>query len=171
MGSVEVGYTYGLYGTPTTMELAARICQLEGGYRTLITPGGQSAISLINFAFLELGDHILLPHSVYGPNRKFANEVLRRFGIEVSYYDPLLGRELASLIKQNTRLVWCESPGSITMEVQDVSAIADAAHANGTLVVPDNTWSAGVYFDAFAHGWTSRCRQLRNTLPDIAIYC
>jgi len=148
----EVGYTYGLYGTPTTMELAARICELEGGYRTLITPGGQSAISLINLAFLNSGDHILLPRSVYGPNRKFANDVLCRFGVEVSYYDPLLGHKLASLIKQNTRLVWCESPGSITMEVQDVPAICDVAHAHGTLVVLDNTWSAGVYFDAFAHG-------------------
>jgi cystathionine beta-lyase len=148
----EAGYTYGLYGTPTTLELAARICELEGGYRTLITPGGQSAISLINFAFLKSGDHILLPQSVYGPNRKFANHVLRRFGVGVNYYDPLLAGEIAPLIKENTRLVWCESPGSITMEVQDVPAISEAAHAAGAMVVLDNTWSAGVYFDAFAHG-------------------
>jgi cystathionine beta-lyase len=148
----EAGYTYGLYGTPTTLELAARICELESGYRTLIAPGGQSAISLINLAFLKPGDHILLPQSVYGPNRKFANSVLRRYGVEVGYYDPLLGREIKSLLKQNTRLVWCESPGSITMEVQDVPAIAEAVHEYGALVVLDNTWSAGVYFDAFAHG-------------------
>ena len=148
----EAGYTYGLYGTPTTLELAARICDLEGGYRTLITPGGQSAISLINFAFLKSGDHVLLPRSVYGPNRKFANDVLRRFGVDVNYYDPLLGRQIAPLIKENTRLVWCESPGSLTMEVQDVPAISEAAHAAGAMVVLDNTWSAGVYFDAFAHG-------------------
>ncbi|MBV8897789.1 MAG: cystathionine beta-lyase [Acidobacteriaceae bacterium] len=148
----HAGYTYGLHGTPTTLELAGRICELEGGYRTLITPGGQSAISLIDFAFLRSGDHILVPQSIYGPNRKFANDILRRFGIEVGYYDPLLGREIASSIKPNTRLVWCESPGSISMEVQDVPAIAEAAHANGTLVVLDNTWSAGVFFDAFAHG-------------------
>jgi cysteine-S-conjugate beta-lyase len=148
----EVGYTYGLYGTPTTLELAGRICQLEGGYRTLITPGGQSAISLINLAFLQSHDHILVPQSIYGPNRKFVDDVLRRFGIEVNYYDPLLGYEIASLIRPNTRLIWCESPGSISMEVQDVPAIAEAAHAHGALVVLDNTWSAGVYFDAFVHG-------------------
>ena len=148
----ESGYTYGLYGTPTTLELAARMCELEGGYRTVLTPGGQSAISLINFAFLESGDHILVANSIYGPNREFADGVLRRFGVEVSYYDPLLGREIISLIKPNTRLVWCESPGSITMEVQDVPGIAEAAHERGAQVVLDNTWSAGVYFDAFAHG-------------------
>jgi cystathionine beta-lyase len=148
----EAGYTYGLYGTPTTLELAARICELEGGYRTLITPGGQSAISLINFALLASGDHVLLPQSIYGPNRMFANNVLRRFGVEVTYYDPLLGDAIASLIQPNTRLVWCESPGSISMEVQDIPAIAAAAHARGVSVALDNTWSAGVYFDAFAHG-------------------
>ncbi len=86
------------------------------------------------------------------PNRNFAGDVLRRFGVEVGYYDPLLGHGIASLIQRNTRLVWCETPGSVTMEVQDVPAIADATHAHGALLVLDNTWSAGVYFDAFAHG-------------------
>src|SRR5438874_11368950 len=76
----EVGYTYGLHGTPTTLELAARMAELEGGFRTIITPGGQSAISLINFSLLRAGDQVLVPESVYGPNRKFANDVLRRFG-------------------------------------------------------------------------------------------
>ena len=148
----EAGYTYGLYGTPTTLELAARICELEEGCRTLITPGGQSAISLIQLSFLKAGDHVLIPESVYGPNRAFANRVLRRFGVEVSYYQPLIGGEIESVILPSTRLVWCESPGSITMEVQDVPAIAAVAHAHGALVVLDNTWSAGVMFDAFAHG-------------------
>ncbi len=148
----EVGYTYGLYGTPTVLELAARVCELEGGYRTLITPGGQSAISLIDLAFLKAGDHILIPESVYGPNRSLAHRALRKFGVEVSFYDPLVGAGIESLIRSNTRLIWCESPGSITMEVQDVPAIAAAAHAHGALIVLDNTWSAGVLFDAFAHG-------------------
>ncbi len=125
---------------------------MEGGYRTVITPGGQSAISLINFAFLKSGDHILIPHSIYGPNRDFASDVLCRFGIEIDYYDPLLGARISSLIKSNTRLIWCESPGSVTLEVQDVPAIAHAAHASGVMVVLDNTWSAGIYFDAFSHG-------------------
>jgi cystathionine beta-lyase len=111
----EVGYTYGLYGTPTTLELGARICELEKGFRTFITPGGQGAIALINLSFLKAGDHILVPESVYTPNRKFAVEVLRRFGVEVSFYPPTIGGAIESLFRNNTRLVWCESPGSITM--------------------------------------------------------
>jgi cystathionine beta-lyase len=148
----EVGYTYGLYGTPTTLELAARVCELENGFRTIITPGGQSAISLIHLALLKAGDHVLLPESIYGPNRMFSNHVLRRFGVEVSYYPPGAGAGISAEFKGNTRLVWCESPGSITMEVQDVPAIVAAAHQHGALVVTDNTWAAGIYFDAFAHG-------------------
>lgn len=148
----EVGYTYGLYGTPTTLELAARICELEGGFRTLITPGGQCAITLINLTFLKAGDHVLIPESVYTPSRKFAANILRRFGVEVGFYAPEAGAEIQTLFRENTRMVWCESPGSITMEVQDVPAIAEAADRAGAMVVMDNTWSAGVYFDAFAHG-------------------
>ena len=147
-----VGYTYGLYGTPTTLELAARICELEKGYRTFITPGGQCAIAMIDFAFLKAGDHVLIPESVYTPNRKFTVELLRRFGVEVSVYPPTRGGQIGTHLRKNTRLVWCESPGSITMEVQDVPAITEVAHAQGALVVLDNTWSAGIYFDALAHG-------------------
>ena len=150
----EVGYTYGLYGTPTVLELAARVCELEGGSRTLLTPGGQAAISLINLSFLKAGDHVLVPESVYTPNRKFAVGVLRKFGVEVSFYPALItqGREIEAHFRKNTRLVWCESPGSITMEVQDVPGIAATAHRIGAIVVLDNTWSAGILFDAFAHG-------------------
>lgn len=145
-----VGYTYGLYGTPTALELAGRICELEKGFRTFLTPGGQCAISLVNFAFLKAGDHILVPHSIYGPNRHFANQVLRRFGVEATFYSP--NAAIEPLLRENTRLVWCESPGSVTMEVQDVPAIVAAAHRAGVLVVLDNTWAAGIYFDAFVHG-------------------
>jgi len=149
----EVGYTYGLYGTPTALELAGRICELEHGYRTLLTPGGQAAISLINLSFVNAGDHVLLPESVYTPNRKFAVHVLRRFGVEVGFYPPIIEPgKLSSLFRENTKLIWCESPGSITMEVQDIPAIAEVAHAKGALVVLDNTWAAGILFDAFAHG-------------------
>ncbi len=148
----EVGYTYGLYGTPTTLELAGKICELEKGYRTIITPGGQGAISLISLAFLKSGDHILIPESVYTPSRKLAYHVLRRFGVEAGFYPPEVGARMKDLLRENTRLVWCESPGSITMEVQDVPAIAEAVHSRGALIAMDNTWSAGVYFDAFAHG-------------------
>jgi cysteine-S-conjugate beta-lyase len=148
----RVGYTYGLYGTPTALELAGRICELESGKHTILTPGGQNAISLINLAFLQTGDHMLIPASVYFPNRKLATTLLARFGVTASYYDPMIGSGIASLIQQNTRLVWCESPGSITMEVQDLPVIVAAAHARDVRVVLDNTWSAGILLDAFGHG-------------------
>jgi len=146
------GYTYGLYGTPTTLELAARVGELEGGQYTLITAGGQGALALINLALLKSGDHILIPENIYGPHRRLAFSMLKRFGIETTYYDPLIGAGIADLLRDNTKLVWCESPGSLTMEVQDVPAIVAAAHARGALVAIDNTWSSGVFFRAFDHG-------------------
>jgi cystathionine beta-lyase len=148
----RVGYTYGLYGTPTVLELAARICELESGAHTILTPGGQAAISLINFALLQAGDHMLVPASVYYPNRQLATRLLSKFGITTTYYEPSIGAGISELLQDNTRLVWCESPGSITMEVQDLPAIVTAAHARNILVVLDNTWSAGVLLDAFHHG-------------------
>jgi cysteine-S-conjugate beta-lyase len=148
----EAAYTYGLYGTPTTLELAARISELEHGYRTFITPGGQSALAMVYLAYLGAGDHVLIPESVYGPSRNLAGDLLRRCGIEVEFYSPMIGSEIDGLIKDTTRLIWCESPGSVTMEVQDVPAIVDIAHRRGAVVALDNTWSAGVLFDAFRHG-------------------
>lgn len=148
----RVGYTYGLYGTPTVLELAARVCELESGVHTILTPGGQAAISLINLALLQAGDHLLVPASVYYPNRKLATRLLSRFGISTDFYDPGVGRNIADLIQKNTRLIWCESPGSITMEVQDLPAIVASAHEQNVKVVLDNTWSAGVLLDAFSHG-------------------
>ena len=149
----EVGYTYGLYGTPTTMELAARIAELEGGYRTFIAPGGQSALALINLAFLDTGDRGADPRqrvqSAPSAGRRSAaadGGRMRLLRIRRS------ARASTRCSTDRTRLVWCESPGSITMEVQDVPAIADAAHRVDAKVAIDNTYSAGVYFDAFAHG-------------------
>src|SRR5918912_1051601 len=148
----EAGYTYGLRGTPTTRELAVRLAELEHGLRTFITPGGQAALALIGMSFLSAGDHVLLPDSVYGPNRQFAEDVLARFGVAVEFYPPMDGAGIEARIRPSTRLIWCESPGSVTMEVQDVLAIAAAAHRHGVVVALDNTYSAGVFFDAFAHG-------------------
>jgi cystathionine beta-lyase len=148
----EVGYTYGLYGTPTALELAARIAELEHGHRTFLTPGGQSAIALVWLALTGAGDHALVPDSVYGPNRALARRLARRFGVEVDFYPPTIGAGIDAYLRPNTTLVWCESPGSVTMEVQDVPAIASAAHAAGAVVALDNTYAAGVLFDAFAHG-------------------
>src|SRR5579871_392789 len=148
----RIGYTYGLYGTPTVLELAARISELESGAHTILTPGGQAAISLIDFALLQAEDHVLVPASVYGPNRMLTTDLLAHFGVSATFYDPCIGGEIAALFQPNTRLVWTESPGSITMEVQDLPAISAAARARNVKVVLDNTWSAGVLFDAFAHG-------------------
>jgi len=145
-------YRYGLFGTPTTLELAARIAELEDGKHCFITPGGQAAIALIHLAFLGAGEHVLIPHSIYGPNRDLASRMLTRYGVEVEFYDPLIGAGIAQLIRPRTRLVWCESPGSITMEVQDVPAIARAARERGVVSALDNTYAAGVHFDAFKHG-------------------
>ena len=148
----DVPYTYGSHGTPTTLELAARIAELEHGYRCFLTPSGQSALVLVYLACLASGDHVLVPDSVYGPSRAFADNVLRRYGVEVEYYPALTGAEIASRFRSNTRLIWCESPGSNTMEVQDVPVIVEAAHQRNVPVAMDNTWAAGVFFDAFAHG-------------------
>ena len=148
----EVGWVYGLYGTPTALELAGRIAELEGGFRTFIVPGGQSALALINLALLSEGGHVLIPDSIYSPHRQLADDLLGRLGVTCDYYPPTIGADIERLIGERTRLVWCESPGSITMEVQDVPAIAEVAHRHGAQVAMDNTYSAGVYFDAFAHG-------------------
>ena len=148
----EHGYSYGLYGTPTTLELAARIAELEGASETFIVPGGQAAIALIYFSYCQAGSHALVPHSAYGPNKAMAEGIMRGLNIEVEAYDPLIGAEIDGLIRENTSLIWCESPGSVTMEVQDVPAIVQAAHARGVAVALDNTYAAGVMFDAFAHG-------------------
>jgi cysteine-S-conjugate beta-lyase len=145
-------YTYGSYGTPTTLELAMRIAELEGGHHSFITATGQLALTVTYLSFLGAGDHVLVPESVYGPSREFADHVLRRYGVAVEYYPPLLGAAIEARIREHTRLIWCESPGSNTLDVQDVPAIAAAARARGVTVALDNTWAAGVFFDAFAHG-------------------
>jgi cysteine-S-conjugate beta-lyase len=148
----ELGYAYGLHGTPTTLELSARIAELEGGTRTLLTPSGLAAIGLVDLAFLSAGSHVLIPENVYSPNRVLAVKLLRRFGIESSFYPPEIGGGIAEHFQPNTHLLWTESPGSITMEVQDVPAICAAACERGVPVALDNTWSAGVHFPAFEHG-------------------
>ena len=145
-------YTYGQYGTPTTLELGARVAELEGARHTFITPGGQAAISLVYLAFCRSGSHALLPRSAYGPNAELAHGLLHGLGIEVETYAPGIGGGIAALIRDRTALIWCESPGSVTMEIEDVPAIVRAARARGVPVALDNTYAAGVLFDAFAHG-------------------
>jgi cystathionine beta-lyase len=145
-------YSYGLYGTPTALELGARIAELENARHTFLLPSGQAAILLIYLTFCKAGSHALVPQNAYGPNKDLAVGLLKGLGIDVEPYDPLIGAGIERLIRSNTTLIWCESPGSVTMEVQDVPAIVAAAHAENIPVALDNSWSAGIFFDAFAHG-------------------
>ncbi|MGL4961378.1 MAG: cystathionine beta-lyase [Inquilinus sp.] len=146
------GYSYGLYGTPTTRGLEDQIAFLEGASRALVTPSGQSAIVLACLACAAQGDHILMPESMYGPARAAANRLLHPLGITTIFYDPMIGGGIARMLDPKTRLVWVESPGSATFEVQDVPAIAAAAHAAGALVAADNTWATPILFSPLAHG-------------------
>jgi cystathionine beta-lyase len=139
-------------GTPTVKALEEAIAELEGGYRTLLTPSGLSAIATALFAFVSAGDEILVADTVYRPNRRFCDNVLKRLGVTTIYYDPLIGAGIKSLITKKTRVVFAESPGSQTFEVQDVPAIVKAAHAAGAVVILDNTWATPLYFKPFAHG-------------------
>jgi cystathionine beta-lyase len=145
-------YTYGRHGTPTQAALEEAIAALEGGERAAVVGSGVAAIDAAILAFVKSGDHVLMVDSVYGPIRRFCDTFLKRFGVEVTYYDPLIGKGIATLMRDTTRVVYTESPGSLTFEVQDVPSIAAAAHARKAVVIHDNTWSAGVYFKPFAHG-------------------
>ncbi|WP_151445919.1 cystathionine beta-lyase [Lacisediminimonas profundi] len=145
-------YTYGLHGTPTTFTLEARLAAIESGKHCLLAPSGLAAIAMVHMALLRSGDDVLIPENVYNPNRDFANWMARDFGVQVRYYDPLVGAGIAALLLDNTRLVWAEAPGSVSMEVPDIPAICQAARARGIPVALDNTWSAGLAFAAFDHG-------------------
>src|SRR5665213_425623 len=146
------GYTYGLHGTPTTFTLEHRIASMEGGRHTVLAPSGLAAIMLIDLALLKCGDDMLLPDNVYGPSRELGTTLLRDCGISVRYYDPLLGASIGGEILSNTKLIWIEAPGSVTMEVPDIPAIVAAAKARGVLTAIDNTWAGGVLFRPFDHG-------------------
>lgn len=145
-------YAYGRRGTPTSRAVETAIAGLEGGHMAKICPSGLAAISTALLAFLGAGDQLLMVDTVYHPARVFCDTVLKRFGIETRYYDPLIAGAIADAIGPRTRVVYCESPGSQTMEVQDIPAIAAAAHAAHCLVFLDNTWSGGHYFDSFRNG-------------------
>ena len=146
------GYTYGLHGTPTTFTLEARLASIEGGNHCLLAPSGLAALAMVDFALLKTGDDVLLPENVYNPNRELGRWLSSDFGITARYYDPLIGAGIAALMEPNTRLVWTEAPGSVSMEVPDLPAICKAAHAHGALVALDNTWSGGIALQGFELG-------------------
>jgi cystathionine beta-lyase len=146
------GTYYGRIGTPTTQALEEAIAVLEGGHRTVLVPSGLAACAVGLLSAVQAGDHVLITDNVYGPTRTFAVRFLKRFGVETTFFQPLVGTGIAALMRDNTRAVFLESPGSLSFEVQDVPAIAAAAHARGATVLLDNTWATPLYFKPLAHG-------------------
>ena len=146
------GIGYGLHGLPTVTDLQQALATLEGGTAAFAVPSGLAATTLPLLALCKSGDHVLMTESVYFPTRRFCATTLARFGIDVEFYDPLIGAGIDALMRKQTRVVFVESPGSLTFDVQDVPAIARAAHAHGALVIADNTWATPLYFRAFDHG-------------------
>jgi cystathionine beta-lyase len=147
-------YQYGRRGTPTTEALENALAELEGPAcaGVALLPSGLAAICVAILAVTRAGDHVLVTDNVYGPARRFCDTVLTRYGIETTYFDPFIGAGIGSLMRTNTRAVYTESPGSLSFEVQDVPAIAAAAHANGAAVLMDNTWASPLYFRCFEKG-------------------
>ncbi|EDT40082.1 cystathionine beta-lyase [Burkholderia ambifaria] len=145
-------WRYGLHATPTSLALAQRLAEIEGGTHALLQPSGLAAIMNVYFGIVKAGDDVLIPRNVYGPNADFGNWLAKDFGITVRFYDPLVGAGIAELVQPNTRLIWIEAPGSVTMEVPDVRAITTVAQARGIVTAIDNTYSAGLAFKPFEHG-------------------
>jgi cystathionine beta-lyase len=145
-------FTYGRRGTPTVKALETAIARLEGGEASALTASGYQAVTLAFLSFVAAGDHVLVADSVYQPTRHFCDVMLTKLGVEVTYYDPLIGAGIDRLVRANTRLVFTESPGSQTFEVQDIPAIAEVARARGVWLVLDNTWATPLFFKPFAMG-------------------
>ncbi len=145
-------YNYGTHGTPTTDALCEAISGLEGAAGTVLVPSGLAAISVPMLTFLSAGDHVLITDSVYGPTRRFANEVLPRMGVSVEYFDPLLGADIARRLRPETRVVFLETPGSNTFDMQDIPAIAAICRPRGIVTMVDNTWATPLYYRPLEQG-------------------
>ncbi len=144
--------TYGIFNMPQVLALENAVAEIEGGYRATTYPSGLAAVAGALLACVKTGDHVLMPDSCYGPGRRFCDSHLKRMGIVTTYYDPLIGAGIAALMQPNTTVVYTESPGSHTFEMQDIPAIAKVAHEKGAKVIMDNAWATGYFFNAFAHG-------------------
>lgn len=143
---------YGALGTENAFALCDAVNRLEQGAGSMVTSSGLAACTQSLLAFVGAGDHVLMPDSVYGPQRMFCDTILRRFGVETTFYDPRIGADINVLIKANTRVVYTEAPGSLTFEMQDIPAIVKAAHARSAIVIMDNTWAGPLYFKPLAAG-------------------
>jgi cysteine-S-conjugate beta-lyase len=146
----KTGYTYGLHGTPTTFTLEERIATLEGGTQALLVTSGLAAITLVDMALLRSGDEVLIPDNAYGPGKELARNELAAWGITHRFYDPMDAAALDAMISERTKLVWLEAPGSVTMEFPDLLGLVRVARGRGVTTALDNTWGAGLAFDAFA---------------------
>ena len=145
-------YTYGTHGTPTTDALCEAWSDLSGAAGTVLVPSGLAAIVVALMTAVEAGGHLLMTDSVYQPTRIFCDNALRRMGVETTYYDPRLGKAIAALMRPNTQAIFVESPGSQTLEVQDIPAIAEIAHAGGACLVADNTWATPLFYAPHRQG-------------------
>jgi cystathionine beta-lyase len=145
-------YTYGTRGTPTTESLENAWSDISGAAGTVLLPSGLAACVLALMSCLKSGDHLLVTDSVYSPTRNFCDTVLQRFGVEVTYYDPLIGSGISKLMKPNTKVVFTEAPGSQTFEMQDIPALSAAAHAGGAALLMDNTWATPFFFPPHERG-------------------
>ncbi|MBL4603049.1 MAG: cystathionine beta-lyase [Emcibacteraceae bacterium] len=143
---------YGRRGTPTHFAFREAMTELEGGYDCLVYPSGLAAINAALLSFLSSGDHLLMVDTTYEPTRHLCNKVLKRMGIETTYYDPLIGAGIKNLIKDNTKVIFTESPGSVTMEIQDIPAISKIAKEHDIVLMLDNTWGNLLSFDPYVHG-------------------
>ncbi|MEE8456300.1 MAG: cystathionine beta-lyase [Limibaculum sp.] len=144
--------TYGVHGTPGTFAFEEAVTALEGGFRTRLASTGLLACAAPLLCYLSAGDHLLMVDTCYGPTRRFCNKMLKRMGIETTFYDPLVGAGIRDLIRPETKVIFTESPGSLTFEVQDIPAIAAEAKRRGCTVMLDNTWASPLYFKPFEHG-------------------
>jgi len=143
---------YGRRGTQTHFALQDAMVEVEGGVGCALYPCGTAAISNSILAFVETGDHILMVDTCYEPTRDFCDKIMKKMGVETTYFSPTIGEEIQDLIQPNTKVLFLESPGSVTMEVQDVPTLAKIAHQHDIIVMLDNTWAAGVNFSPFDHG-------------------
>ena len=143
---------YGLSGTPTTFAFEEAVARMEGGHAAVALPSGLAAIAVALWAYLKAGDHLLVPDSVYTPTRTFCDRRLAPNGIAVEYYDPLIGAGIGKLIRPGTKAVFCEAPGSLSFEMQDIPAIAGVAHRRGIPVLADTTWGTPYFFRSFEKG-------------------
>ena len=154
--SRDARYTYGIHGTPTTDSLADLLTELEGGVGTVLAPSGLASITTAMLALVKAGDHVLITDSVYRPTRHFSDTMLTSLGVEIEYYDPLIGADITSLFRDNTRVLFLEAPGSQTMEIQDIPALTAAAKAHqgerDIFTIVDNTWATALFFRALDFG-------------------